>query len=353
LDGHATTRTGDRLARFVQRNFLSLLLGCYALATLWPQLGIALRELRVPSSFSGEAPLVPLLLLALMLFCAALLTDLGQIRSVLQHPLVLLAALAAVWLGPALLVVIAGWIVPRIVDGPATAGLLVGLALVAAMPVANSSVGWVQNAGGNLALGLGLVVLSISLSPWATPQLLELLGKSLSAAEQQQCERLVNNFSGWFFIVWVILPTASGFACRQLVKPGRVASVSGWIALASAAALLALNYINSAPALPQVRESSASLLATTAALAVALSAVGLALGWTLARILRQPDETRSALMFGLSMKHTGLALILAGQVLTDQPLTILFIVLATLVQHLLAGIVQWALQGRRVESSGG
>jgi hypothetical protein len=41
------------------------------------------------------------------------------------------------------------------------------------------------------------------------------------------------------------------------------------------------------------------------------------------------------------MKHTGLALVLAGAVLENQPLAIFIIVLATLVQHLLAGVVQW------------
>ena len=46
--------------------------------------------------------------------------------------------------------VAAGWVVPWAIDGQATAGLLVGLALVATMPVANSSVGWTQNADGNL-----------------------------------------------------------------------------------------------------------------------------------------------------------------------------------------------------------
>jgi hypothetical protein len=46
-------------------------------------------------------------------------------------------------------------------------------------------------------------------------------------------------------------------------------------------------------------------------------------------------------MFGLSMKHTGLALILAGAVLADQPVAIFIIVLATIVQHLMAGLVQW------------
>ena len=86
----------------------------------------------------------------------------------------------------------------------------------------------------------------------------------------------------------------------------------------------------------------------TAILAAALSIVGLGV-----RLGDRPtastaaDETRSALMFGLSMKHTGLALILAGAVLSDQPLAILLIVLATLMQHLLAGLVQWWLQRER------
>jgi predicted Na+-dependent transporter len=68
-------------------------------------------------------------------------------------------------------------------------------------------------------------------------------------------------------------------------------------------------------------------------------------------LLGVKPQTRSALMFGLSMKHTGLALILAGAVLANQPLAILMIVLATLVQHLLAGIVQWAQADTASEDS--
>jgi BASS family bile acid:Na+ symporter len=342
LDGDQSIRTGDRLARTVQRHFLWLLLSCYALAAVWPQPGILLREWEWQPGTLANMPLsLSLLLLAVMLFVAAMLTDVGRIRFVAQHPLLLAIALATVWLGPAVLVVVAGWLVPWAVGGQETAGLLVGLALVAAMPVANSSVGWVQSATGNLALALALVVLSILLSPWATPQLLSWLGMSLSPGERAYTERLVMHFSGMFFIIWVLLPTAAGFAVRYLVTPGRVATAASWLTLVSATALLILNYINSALALPKVLESSTSLLAATAILATALSVVGLACGWAIARLLRVPDETRTALMFGLSMKHTGLALILAGAVLKQQPLAMLMIVLATLMQHLLAGLVQW------------
>ncbi len=345
MDRHRdeTTRI-DCLADFVRRHFLWLLLACYALAALWPKPGLAMRHWEWSRADFGDVPLsLPLLLLAVMLFSAALLTDLSQIRLVSRHPVVLCVALAAVWLGPALLVLTAGWLVPQFIEGRETAGLIVGLALVATMPVANSSVGWTQNADGNLGLGLALVVLSITLSPWVTPSLLTLLGMSLSESERTYTAALVTQFSGAFFIIWVILPTAAGLACRYLLTPPRVASVANWFVVASAAALLVLNYINSALALPQVRQSPPSLLLATTAFATALSAVGLALGWALAWLTRVKPPTRSALMFGLSMKHTGLALILAGAVLTDQPLAILMIVLATLVQHLAAGIVQWWL----------
>ena len=339
-----TTRISGRLARSVHRHFLWLLLGCYALATAWPGPGLALRQWQWSPPRVPDLPLsFPLILLALILFSAALLTDLAQVRTVLRHPLVLCVALLAVWLAPAVLVVAAGFIIPWAVDGQATTGLVVGLALVATMPVANSSVGWTQNANGNLALALALVVLSISLCPFVTPQLLRVLGMSLSPQEQAYCEMLVNRFSGVFFIIWVLLPTAAGFLCRYVATPQRIAHVGDWFALASAAALLVLNYVNSALALPEVYDSPTFLLLVTAALAASLSVVGLLFGWVLARLIRLTSATRSALLFGLSMKHTGLALILAGAVLANEPLAILMIVLATLMQHLFAGVVQWWL----------
>lgn len=335
----------DRLADFARRRFLWLLVATYALAMVWTAPGMAMRRWELPAIAAARVNIsIPLLLLAVMLFSAAVLTDLSQIRIVSRHPLVLAAALLAVWLGPAVLVLVAGWLVPPNIDSQSTAGLLVGLALVATMPVANSSVGWTQNADGNLGLSLALVVLSILLSPWVTPNLLNLLGMSLSDGERAYCQALVGQFSGWFFIVWVILPTAAGLACRLLLAARRVEAMSSRFILASAAALLLLNYINAALALPRIRDSSLILLTATAVLAVALSLVGLALGWAMAWIIYVKPATRAALMFGLSMKHTGLALILAGAVLADQPLAILIILLATLTQHLTAALVQWWLQ---------
>jgi BASS family bile acid:Na+ symporter len=342
------TNIGGRFAYFVQRHFLWLLLGCYALAAIWPAPGIPLRQWAwSPGGLPNVRLTVPLLLLAMMLFSAALLAEVAQIRAVLQQPLLLCVATLAVWLGPALLVILASYLVPLLISEQPSSGVLVGLTLAATMPVANSSTGWTQNAHGNLALSLALVVLSIALSPFATPQLLSTLGMSLSASERAYCEALVNRFSGEFFIVWVIVPTFAGFACRWLLGPRRLTLVAHWFILASAGALLLLNYINAAIALPPLKDSPAAVILVTAAFAMALSAVGLLSGWLIARLLRLPAEMRTALLFSLAMKHTGLALVLAASVLANQPFAILMIVLAALTQHLCAALVQWFLHRQK------
>ncbi|HEY3391540.1 MAG TPA: bile acid:sodium symporter [Lacipirellulaceae bacterium] len=336
-------RARDRYAYLVRRHFLWLLLGCYALAAIWPGPGAWLRQWTW-SPGSVPSLTVPLVLLATMLFSAALLAEVAQIRAVIQQPLLVCVATLAVWIGPALLVILGGYLVPLFVSEQPATGVLVGLTLVATMPVANSSTGWTQNSHGNLALSLALVVLSIALCSFVTPGMLSALGMSLSASERAYFEALVNRFSGEFFIVWVIVPTLAGFACRWLLTPRRVALVAHWFIFASAGALLLLNYINAAIALPPLTDSPLLVVFVTASFATALSAVGIFSGWLIARLLRQPVEMRTALLFGLSMKHTGLALVLAASVLANQPFAILMLVLATLSQHLCAAFVQWFLQ---------
>ena len=53
---------------------------------------------------------------------------------------------------------------------------MLGLALIASMPIAGSSAAWAQNANANLALSLGLILCSTVLSPLTTPVLLRSVG---------------------------------------------------------------------------------------------------------------------------------------------------------------------------------
>ena len=338
-------------ASWVHRHFLWLLVGSYLLAAWLPGPGLAIRRLSF-SSRSGDEVTAPLMLLALLLFCAAAVVRRSQLRDLMQRPGILLLSLIAIWVVPALFVTLLGWLLPKILGDYVSTGMLVGLALVAAMPVANSSVAWCQNARGNVALGLGLIVLTIVLSPLATPQLLNLMGLALSEQETAQCEQLVTRFSGTFFIVWVILPSLAGMVFNWWMGPERIERAWNLIRLISAATLLLLNYANASLADPDgvFENEGFKAVLVSALLAVGLSLLGFLNAWIYARAMRLSRTSWSALLFGFSMKHTGLALVLAGEVLHEQPRVIMMIILATLLQHIVAGIADWYLvHSRRAE----
>lgn len=339
IDSSNGSRWLGKAASWIHGSFLWLLVASYLLAAVAPGPGLAIRRLAFTRSTGGEVS-APLLLLALLLFCAAVVVRGSQVRDLLQRPSVLLLSLLAVWIMPGLFVGLMSWLLPLFLGPNISAGMMIGLALVAAMPVANSSVAWTQNAHGNVALGLGLIVLTIVLSPIATPQMLNLMGLALSEAETKHCEMLVTKFSGAFFIIWVILPSAAGLVCNRLAGPGRIERARGSIRFVSAIALLTLNYTNASLAMPKVIKSeSVQTILFFAIMAMSISVLGIASAWLMSRVLSLGEDSWISLVFGFSMKHTGLALVLAGEVLQDEPRAILMIVLATLLQHIVAGIV--------------
>jgi BASS family bile acid:Na+ symporter len=245
------------LADWLRRNCFWLLVACYVLAAVWPTPGRALRIWRFTSTAVPAVEVtLPLVLLALLLFCAAVQTEVNQVQSIRKRPWPLVWGTLAVWVAPALLAIAAAFVVPHVVDQQATAGLLVGLALVASMPVANSSVGWTQLVRGNLALSLALVLVTIFLCPWVTPLLLGWLRLALSSPDPSLFQALIDSFSGAFFIIWVVLPTAAGLACRHSLGGERVAAMAPALTIASVASLLMLNYVNAALALPEVVKQS-------------------------------------------------------------------------------------------------
>jgi BASS family bile acid:Na+ symporter len=313
------------------------------LAGIAPGPGTAIRESAVAFPGGGEER-VSMLLLAVLLFCAAAVIEWSQVRDMIEHPTILLAGLLTCWFGPTLLVAIVGPLLPRLAGDAASQGLLVGLALVAAMPVANSSAGWTQNARGNVALSLGLIVLSILLSPLATPNLLKLMGLVLSAEDTHRIEQVVNEFSGWRFILWVILPSLAGAAAAAWAGPERIVRAKPWFRLITLVDILVLNYANASLAIETIWKSEQlGVVLLAALLAAAVSLVGVGLAVMQSRACGLPRATWIALVFSLSMKHTGLALVLAGEVLHDHPRVILVILLTTLAQHLGAAVVDWRL----------
>src|SRR5262249_27310380 len=180
-------------ARFVHGRLLWLLIGSYALAALWPGPGLQLRDASLgPVALADESvrfsPLATLL--AFLLFNAGLGVRLDQAKEVLGRPLLLGAGLAANLILPvavtiAFTLVLAWW-----PDTEEYRNLLVGLALIAAMPIAGSSAVWSQQTDGDLALSLGLILGSTLLSPLTTPVALRAIGMIASGDQAEHLREL-------------------------------------------------------------------------------------------------------------------------------------------------------------------
>jgi BASS family bile acid:Na+ symporter len=340
--GHRRGRVA-RWGALLHRFFLPAMIGVYVLAGVAPGPGAYVRNLAVKFP-GGHEERVSMVLLAVLLFCAAAVIEWTEVRDLIEHPSTLLAGLLTCWFGPVLLVVIAGPLLSRLADAESTQGLLVGLALVAAMPVANSSAGWTQNARGNVTLSLGLIVLSILLSPLATPNLLKLMGLALSTEDTARIGRVVNEFSGWRFILWVILPSIAGAVAAWRLGARWIVRAKPWFRLITLATILVLNYANASLAVENIWKSEqANIVLIASGLAISVAMIGILLALTQSRLTQLSRGSKIALVFSLSMKHTGLALVLAGEVLHDQPRVILVILLSTLAQHMTAAAVDWRL----------
>jgi BASS family bile acid:Na+ symporter len=229
--------------------------------------------------------------------------------------------------------------------------ILVGLALVASMPIAGSSTAWSQNADGNLALSLGLVLSSTFLSPLTTPIALHSVGLMTTGDYSEDLHELAGSDTGWFLLISVIVPSILGILCRQLLGKERVAASKANLRLANSAILLFLNYSNASVSLPQaIATPDLDFLAVTLAITFLLCAVAFFAGWLIAHLRHSDRSDRIALMFGLGMNNNGTGLVLASMALADHPQVLLPIIFYNLVQHLIAGTVDHLMFYRHAET---
>src|SRR5438445_6460011 len=194
----------DLLGGFLHRHFLFLLLAAYAMAAVWPWLGIEAKDCtlaRVVVRHEVVPLTLPMLLLAALLLNAGVGADTSELAKLVQQPQVVLAGLVMNLLLPVgfTAVLIQGM---RLWHNPdETQDLLVGVAIVAAMPVAGSSTAWSQNANGDLALSLGLVILSTLLSPITTPFVLLAFGLMANGDCALVLQSLIGTLTGSFLIL--------------------------------------------------------------------------------------------------------------------------------------------------------
>jgi BASS family bile acid:Na+ symporter len=335
---------------FVQGRFLGLLLGSYAVAAFFPQLGLWLRGLSLGElTLFGERTKVtpPMLMLALLLANAGLGVRASQLGGARRGAALLGAGLLANLLLPLAFILGVSQAMRLWHNPDEVQNILVGLALVASMPIAGSSTAWSQNANGNLALSLGLVVGSTLLSPLTTPVALHAVGWMAEGDYSQDLHELAAGGAGAFLGACVVLPSLLGLALRGALGEARATAAKPYLKLLNALNLLLLNYANAAVSLPEaVSNPDPDFVAVTLGLVLALCGLAFGAGACLARLLRADAGQRTALMFGLGMNNNGTGLVLASLALADHPRVMLPIILYNLIQHFVAAGVDRFLTRR-------
>jgi BASS family bile acid:Na+ symporter len=338
-------------SHFLHRHLLGLIIASYALAATCPALGLWLRQVRIGAVALGGGRLaisVPTLLLSFLLFHAGLRVRLERVREITRRPTVLLVGLVANLAVPVAYILtimpaMSAW------HNPTESGTLVlGLALVAAMPVAGSSTGWAQHSGGDMTLSLGLVLASTLLSPLTTPAAFRLLGAAAPEGVALELHRLAGRDAGAFLALWVLLPSVAGILVSSIVGHSRLREFDGWLKPAGPVVLLALCYSNASACLPQVFGTPDwDFLAVTIGFVVGLCALTFVSGHLLGRLLGAEPDAQAALMFGMGMNNNGTGLVLASAALASQPLVLLPIIIYNLAQHMAASCACSLLYGVR------
>ncbi len=336
------------LSHFLHKNLLGLLIGSYALAAVAPRAGVWIKDVKL-----GELPQLqlsvslPMALLALLLFNAGAGMDVSRLRNLKHSATLLGVGVAANLFVPVAFIFVVAQSMRLWHNPDEVQNILVGLALVASMPIAGSSTAWSQNANGDLSLSVGLVLLSTALSPITTPLGLHSVGFMTSGDYSSDLHELAQSGSGSFLLVAVVAPSLLGIGWGRLMGNQRVAASKAYLKLINCVVLLLLNYSNASISLPQaIQKPDPDFLVVTLFVSASLCLVAFASGWFVARSLQANPSERAAIVFGLGMNNNGTGLVLASMTLADHPQVMLPIIFYNLVQHLAAGSVDLLLRKR-------
>jgi len=331
------------LSQFIHHHLLWFLISAYALSAIFPAAGLWIRNVSLGDVHIFQTQMhvsLLLLLLATLMFNAGLGVKTSHLQSLMQKSRVMVAGLAANLIIP-MIYIFGVTLVMRLWYEPDEAQhILVGLALVAAMPIAGASTAWAQNSNGNLALSLGLVLASTVLSPIITPVALQVFGEMASEEYEMVLQNLAAYGSGTFLSLWIVLPSMLGLAVRFAVPEARLTAMMPFIKLSNSVVLLLLNYSNGSVSLPQaVAERDFDFLAVTVGITTGLCVTAFASGYGLSRLFKVDQADRVSLMYGLGMNNNGTGLVLASLALASYPRVMVPIILYNVVQHLVAGSV--------------
>ncbi|MCG6157746.1 bile acid:sodium symporter [Rubinisphaera sp. ICM_H10] len=330
-----------RLEQMLQRYLLPGIALVYGLAAIFPAPGVWLRTFEVPGSESlGLGPVTAVnLLLAGLLFNTGLAVPARELLCLTRHPKLIVLGLSIRVVSCCLIIALA------IAGGVLFAGntwdlILLGVILVAVMPVANSSAAWTHHSEANVGLSMWLIVISVLLSPILVPGLVGFASRFVNPEFISEYAEIGRGYAGSFVMTWVIIPAALGVLVRSVFIRDAFPRMKLTIKIMTSLFLLVLNYANGAVSLPEILAGGNTLLILLVAVSASiLCGLLFVAAWLVSRLCRLPRRDRLAVMYSTAMSNTGVALVLVTAVLPAAATLHLVIIFYTLVQHIVAGLV--------------
>jgi BASS family bile acid:Na+ symporter len=334
----------ESATHIIHRFFLPLLIGSYLCAAFVPQFGLSLRQINFGSVTlpgMGQTQMsLSLVMLSFLLFNAGLGIQAKELLSLGKKPQVLIAGFFANMLVPIALMLVLRCMMGMWHNQDEVRNLLVGMALIIAMPIAGSSTAWSQNANGNVSLSLGLVMLSTILSPLTTPLIFHLFGFMTTGDYAEDLHEMAQQGTNAFLCLTVVLPSLLGMALRFLLGEGITSRLRPLLKLCNFVVLLLLNYSNASTSLPQVlRLPDWDYLGIILATTIAVCGVAFLAGWLVSKVFKTNKADKASLMFSLGMNNNGTGLVLAAAALFDHPQVMLPMIFYTLVQQIIAAVI--------------
>ncbi len=336
------------LVHAIHRHFIWVVVSSYIVAAVLPGFGLWIRGVDMGSVNILRSRLdlsLPLLMLAALLFNAGLGVKLEELRHLSRKPMLLLGGVFGNLATPLVFIVATSFAMRLWHNPEEVQQILVGLALVASMPIAGASTAWSQNANGNLALSLGLVLLTTVLSPLLTPLALHAVGFVTTGDYSEDLHELASGGVVSFLGAWVILPSLLGILAHSLIGAHCVAMAQPYLKLTNYCVLVLLNYSNASLTLPKaLSQPDIDFLTVMLVIVIALCVASFGSGYLLARVFLASRKETVSLVFGLGMSNNGTGLVLASMALADHPQVMLPIIFYNLVQHLAAAMAASPVQ---------
>ncbi|MFE7117608.1 bile acid:sodium symporter family protein [Streptomyces sp. NPDC057654] len=329
----------------VQRWLLGLMLVCYLLAGVFPVPGEMLRGLTLALPLHVGVLTVSMVLLAVMLFNAGLGVRVADLREVVSRPVRLVLGIAANALLPLLVLPIVALGLRSWPDTAEAEGLVVGLMLVLAMPIAGGAASWGQNAGANVPLVVAMVVGSTLLSPLTVPLGMHLAGQLVgpygtgTLDDTATVDVIARTGAGIFALVSVVLPCLAGIAVRVALGEDRTRRILPSVKAVNTVNILLLCYLNAAGALGQaLARPDPDLLLLALGLSGAVCCLAFGCGRWMSRWTCRDQPDRICLTFATGMNNSSAAAVLAACWFSHRPEVLLPILFYSLLQKIVAGM---------------